>query len=184
MRPLSALNTTKAGAIRTALQSGVEQTPEGLRRVAPGIVNSTLTLPSEAEVGPPMEAVLGAVRPFVDENVQTELQTKSRTINWHPHCSRVVPIQTLADHNCLCHGVSIAIWGTHDRALTLRQAIADTLSGNTAVAAAFRAAWRTSILLRDSSPPPPPPPPPRLPPPPPPPSLLHRLTVTLLFRTC
>ena len=43
-------------------------------------------------------------------------------------CQRLLPLATTGDGNCLLHAASLAMWGFHDRMLTLRKALFKAMS--------------------------------------------------------
>ncbi|XP_022110578.1 OTU domain-containing protein 7B-like [Acanthaster planci] len=54
-------------------------------------------------------------------------------LNWWAEgnaCSRLWPMATTGDGNCLLHAASLGMWGFHDRQLTLRKALYHTLTEN------------------------------------------------------
>lgn len=55
----------------------------------------------------------------------------SQRLNWWVDvgvCRKVWPLSTSGDGNCLLHAASLAMWGFHDRRLTLRKALHNILS--------------------------------------------------------
>lgn len=55
----------------------------------------------------------------------------SQRLNWWVDigiCRKVWPLSTSGDGNCLLHAASLAMWGFHDRRLTLRKALHNVLS--------------------------------------------------------
>ncbi|KAL8613402.1 hypothetical protein ACOMHN_057122 [Nucella lapillus] len=58
---------------------------------------------------------------------------ESRLNWWAPHglSRRLFPMATTGDGNCLLHAASLSMWGIHDRLLTLRNALHDTLTSAT-----------------------------------------------------
>jgi hypothetical protein len=65
-------------------------------------------------------------RRFVDPDVGA---LSTDVFNWAAGFTRVLPLRTLADHNCLCHSVAIALWGLQDHGYVLRTAIAQSMAG-------------------------------------------------------
>ena len=43
-------------------------------------------------------------------------------------CQRLLQLATTGDGNCLLHAASLAMWGFHDRMLTLRKALFKAMS--------------------------------------------------------
>ncbi|XP_078600682.1 OTU domain-containing protein 7B-like [Branchiostoma floridae x Branchiostoma japonicum] len=65
-------------------------------------------------------------------------------LNWWAEvcaCQRLLPLQTSGDGNCLLHAASLGMWGFHDRLLTLRKALYNTLSSSGA-RGALKRRWR------------------------------------------
>lgn len=65
-------------------------------------------------------------------------------LNWWADrglCRRLLPLSTTGDGNCLLHAASLGIWGFHDRRLTLRKALYQTLTENK-LTAAFKRRWK------------------------------------------
>lgn len=62
-------------------------------------------------------------------------------LNWCPNVTKLVPLYTMGDGNCLLHAASLAMWGFQDRDLVLRKAIShavnDDIRNNT-----LYARWR------------------------------------------
>ena len=56
-------------------------------------------------------------------------------------CQRLLPLATTGDGNCLLHAASLAMWGFHDRMLTLRKALFKALV-NTENRGALWRRWR------------------------------------------
>lgn len=56
-------------------------------------------------------------------------------------CQRLLPLATVGDGNCLLHAASLGMWGYHDRLLTLRKALHQTLTSHLAKGAIKRR-WR------------------------------------------
>lgn len=56
---------------------------------------------------------------------------QSQRLNWWAEsgfCRKLWPLATTGDGNCLLHAASLAMWGFHDRKLTLRAALHNVLS--------------------------------------------------------
>lgn len=68
----------------------------------------------------------------------------SQRLNWWVDvgvCRKVWPLSTSGDGNCLLHAASLAMWGFHDRRLTLRKALHNILSEGNLREALWRR-WR------------------------------------------
>lgn len=62
---------------------------------------------------------------LVDNGVNKSL-LESNLICWNEELTKLLPLRTTGDGNCLLHAASIAIWGIHDRDLSLRNALHKT----------------------------------------------------------
>ena len=83
----------------------------------------------------------------------SEMFIYSGCLNWW--CSqspgparRLIPLATSGDGNCLLHAASLAMWGIHDRLLTLRQALQETLT-DSPMAGSLRRRWTYDIEQRN-----------------------------------
>lgn len=68
----------------------------------------------------------------------------TQRLNWWVdigNCRKLWPLATTGDGNCLLHAASLAMWGFHDRRLTLRKALHAILSENNFKNALWRR-WR------------------------------------------
>ncbi|CAF0788791.1 unnamed protein product [Rotaria sordida] len=56
---------------------------------------------------------------------------ETRRLNWWVNkklpCSKLYPLVTSGDGNCLLHATSLAMWGFHDHSLSMRKALNETL---------------------------------------------------------
>lgn len=67
---------------------------------------------------------------LIESSTLNSLQMAGR-LNWWADqglCQRLIPMATTGDGNCLLHAASLAMWGIHDRQLTLRNALHHTLT--------------------------------------------------------
>jgi OTU domain-containing protein 7 len=67
---------------------------------------------------------------LIECSTLNSLESSSR-LNWWVDlgvCRKVWPLSTSGDGNCLLHAASLAMWGFHDRRLTLRKALHNILS--------------------------------------------------------
>ena len=65
-------------------------------------------------------------------------------LNWWADmgaCQRLLPLATTGDGNCLLHAASLAMWGFHDRMLTLRKALFKAMSSTENKSSLYRR-WR------------------------------------------
>nr|XP_019564581.2 OTU domain-containing protein 7B-like isoform X2 [Aedes albopictus] len=67
---------------------------------------------------------------LVDTSTLNSLEATNRLNWWYDSgvCRKLWPLTTAGDGNCLLHAASLAMWGFHDRRLTLRRALHDILS--------------------------------------------------------
>lgn len=87
-------------------------------------------------------------RKFVEkdliENSTLIALESSQRLNWWASaqiCPKLWPLSTTGDGNCLLHAASLAMWGFHDRKLTLRTALHNILSNGECRDALWRR-WR------------------------------------------
>eukprot|EP00667_Euglena_gracilis_P006770 EG_transcript_6828 len=64
-------------------------------------------------------------------------------------CIPLLPFRTASDHNCLCHGAAIAMWGHEDKQLVLRTAVHHNMEGPGEGANYFKEQWMHTALERD-----------------------------------
>ncbi|XP_070209823.1 OTU domain-containing protein 7B-like [Littorina saxatilis] len=89
---------------------------------------STFVLPDLTAYGEDFQAFLK--KELIESSTLHSLQAAGR-LNWWAElglCQRLIPMATSGDGNCLLHAASLAMWGIHDRLLTLRNALHDTLT--------------------------------------------------------
>ncbi|XP_062561845.1 OTU domain-containing protein 7B-like isoform X2 [Armigeres subalbatus] len=67
---------------------------------------------------------------LIDTSTLNSLEATNRLNWWYESgvCRKLWPLTTAGDGNCLLHAASLAMWGFHDRRLTLRRALHDILS--------------------------------------------------------
>lgn len=68
----------------------------------------------------------------------------SHRLNWWVDLGlrKIWPLSTSGDGNCLLHSASLAMWGFHDRKLTLRKALHKMLSAPESEGSLKEALWR------------------------------------------
>ena len=59
-----------------------------------------------------------------------EMLEKECCLNWCPSVTKLVPLNTIGDGNCLLHAASLAMWGFQDRDLVLRNAVSHAVNVN------------------------------------------------------
>ncbi|CAF3675428.1 unnamed protein product [Rotaria sordida] len=67
---------------------------------------------------------------LVDTTTMATLE-ETRRLNWWVNkkltCSKLYPLLTNGDGNCLLHATSLAMWGFHDHSLSMRKALNETM---------------------------------------------------------
>ena len=66
---------------------------------------------------------------IVAKDTQENME-KEFCLNWCPNVTKLVPLYTMGDGNCLLHAASLAMWGFQDRDLVLRRAISHAVNDN------------------------------------------------------
>jgi len=102
------------------------------------------SIPAEVSTSCTPSALLNE---FVDQDVVYDLEEADKVLNWHDSLVKLIPIKTTADHNCLCHGVSLSLWGVQDESYHLRKAIEQSMLGD--AASLFKNCWRDMLVQRD-----------------------------------
>ena len=91
----------------------------------------TLTLPALTDYPPEFQQFV--FDRIIDKETQRALESE-KCLNWCPSATKLVPIYTLGDGNCLLHAASLGMWGFQDRDYILRRAVSHACSntaGNT-----------------------------------------------------
>lgn len=67
---------------------------------------------------------------LIESSTLNSLEATNRLNWWYESgvCRKLWPLATTGDGNCLLHAASLAMWGFHDRRLTLRRTLHDILS--------------------------------------------------------
>ncbi|XP_039437712.1 OTU domain-containing protein 7B-like isoform X3 [Culex pipiens pallens] len=67
---------------------------------------------------------------LIESSTLNSLEATNRLNWWYDSgvCRKLWPLATTGDGNCLLHAASLAMWGFHDRRLTLRRTLHDILS--------------------------------------------------------
>ena len=81
----------------------------------------TLTLPALTDY--PTEFQQFFFERIIDKETQRALEGE-KCLNWCPSATKLVPLYTLGDGNCLLHAASLGMWGFQDRDHILRRAVA------------------------------------------------------------
>ncbi|XP_064620205.1 OTU domain-containing protein 7B-like isoform X3 [Lineus longissimus] len=85
---------------------------------------------------------------LIETSTLVSLEQAGR-LNWWADigaCQRLLPLATSGDGNCLLHAASLGMWGFHDRRLTLRKALFNTMSNGENHGAIWRR-WRWQQIL-------------------------------------
>ncbi|XP_059621538.1 OTU domain-containing protein 7B-like [Phlebotomus argentipes] len=82
-------------------------------------------------------------RDLIENSTLVALEQAHR-LNWWTNldgCTKMWPLSTTGDGNCLLHAASLAIWGFHDRKLSLRSELFHVMS-SPMLSEAFERRWR------------------------------------------
>lgn len=116
-----------AERIHTNIQEGIQTESEGfsILKAAP---SSTFILPDLSDLS-------DDIKEFIDKDLFQKSHLlaleKQKIINWKQELTKLRPLMTQGDGNCLMHAVSLGMFGVHDRQLHLRNALHQSLSGKT-----------------------------------------------------
>jgi OTU domain-containing protein 7 len=105
------------------------------------VLNYTFILPDTSNYPDDFRTFLH--KDLIETTTLVSLEQAGR-LNWWADigaCQRLLPLATTGDGNCLLHAASLGIWGFHDRRLTLRTALCQTLTESN-VKEAFQRRWR------------------------------------------
>lgn len=89
------------------------------------------------------------IRKYVMDNLidfpTMNILEETKRLNWWTNqkfsCPKLYPLLTVGDGNCLLHATSLAMWGFHDHALSMRKALNETLITSKANNSLYRR-WR------------------------------------------
>eukprot|EP00898_Chlorokybus_atmophyticus_P001921 jgi/Chlat1/272/Chrsp1S03053 len=85
---------------------------------------------------------------LLDEEVLRRLEA-ARVLNWDTVSTRLLPLRTSEDGDCLLHGVSLGMWGVSDRENVLRTLLADSIgqpgTSSSQASRLFHDAWRQEL---------------------------------------
>ena len=90
-------------------------------------------------------------RDLIEISAMVSLETSGQ-LNWWAQtgvCQRLWPIATTGDGNCLLHAASLAMWGFHDRLLTLRKALHGFLTEKCVVGSSIHRRWKHECHLQN-----------------------------------
>ena len=97
-----------------------------------GGTNYFATTPGYTLILPELNDYPGEFQKFVfsrviAKNTQENME-KEYCLNWCPTVTKLVPLNTIGDGNCLLHAASLAMWGFQDRDFVLRRALSHAVS--------------------------------------------------------
>ena len=127
-RSISTTNLDTTSRCRSVIQNDFKAT-------APlGGTNYFATTPGFTLILPDMNDYPSDFREFVFNRIVAkdtqESMEKEYCLNWCPNVTKLVPLYTMGDGNCLLHAASLAMWGFQDRDLVLRRAISHAVNDN------------------------------------------------------
>ena len=124
-RSISSADLTCTNRCRSyILRDWVQQAPLGMTNYFNITPSFTLTLPPLSQY--PKEFQDFVFRRIIDFTIKEDLQA-SKSLNWCPRTSHLVPLITIGDGNCLLHAASLGMWGFQDRDFTLRKAVYEAI---------------------------------------------------------
>ena len=89
-------------------------------------------LPGYTFTVPNLRGYPAEFRQFVFDRIMDKTAKKSledeRCLNWCHQATKLEPLHTQGDGNCLLHAASLGMWGFHDRANILRNAVSQAVS--------------------------------------------------------
>lgn len=128
-RSISMTNLETTNRCRSAIQSD-------WRGNAPlGGTNYFATTPGYTLILPALNDYPGDFQKFVfsrivAKNMQESMESEY-CLNWCPNATKLVPLHTIGDGNCLLHAASLAMWGFQDRDFVLRRALSHAVNDET-----------------------------------------------------
>ena len=124
-RSISTTDVQKLHNCREAVRMDfVRESPRGGVNFFTTTPNYTFSLASLETYSPDFKRFI--YDRLVDKSVQDALE-KEQVLNWCSTASRLIPLTTQPDGNCLLHAASLAMWGFQDRSLVLRRALYSAL---------------------------------------------------------
>lgn len=127
--------------IKESVQTTSPDAADTLRGDVVDALNYTFILPDTSHYPEDFRSFLH--KDLIETTTLVSLEQAGR-LNWWADlgaCQRLLPLATTGDGNCLLHAASLGIWGFHDRRLTLRKALCQTLT-ESSVKDAFQRRWR------------------------------------------
>ena len=100
--------------------------------IPPGGTYFFMDLPSYTFTIPPLSSYPPDFRQFVFDRIVDKMAKKSleeeSCLNWCHQATKLEPLHTKGDGNCLLHAASLGMWGFQDRANILRNAVSKAVS--------------------------------------------------------
>ena len=131
-RSISQTNLQTTARCRSVIQQDwVPNAPAGGTNFFTSTPYFTLTLPPLSDY--PVDFKHFVFDRLVDKEMQEALEGE-KCLNWCGTATKLVPIFTLGDGNCLLHAASLGMWGFQDRDHILRRAVShavQSIVGNT-----------------------------------------------------
>ena len=125
-RSISTTNLETTNRCRSVIQND-------WRANAPvGGTNYFATTPGYTLILPALNDYPGDFQKFVFSRIvakgMQESMEKEYCLNWCPNATKLVPLNTIGDGNCLLHAASLAMWGFQDRDCVLRRALSHAVN--------------------------------------------------------
>lgn len=127
-RSISTTNLETTGRCRSVIQNDWKASaPRGGTNYFVTTPGFTLILPSLSDYPSDFQQFVFSriVAKETQENMEREY-----CLNWCPNVTKLVPLYTMGDGNCLLHAASLAMWGFQDRDLILRRAVSHAVNDN------------------------------------------------------
>lgn len=120
---MSRLSESLASEIRQTVADGLFRDAQtGLPGLNAELGSSTFVMPDMTEYTPSFREFIR--KDFLQTEHLVDLTTGANPVlNWSPEFGHLTPIQTTGDGNCLLNGISLCMFGVHDRDLLLRKAL-------------------------------------------------------------
>ena len=97
-----------------------------------GGTNYFATTPGYTLILPALNDYPGDFQEFVFSRIVSkktqESMEREYCLNWCPNATKLIPLNTIGDGNCLLHAASLAMWGFQDRDLVLRRALSHAVN--------------------------------------------------------
>ena len=127
-RSISSTDLEKTSQCRSVIQQDwVIQAPPGGTNFFATVPIFTLTLPNLDAYPPDFQQFV--FDRLIDKGVQQNLE-QEKCLNWCRSATRLVPLITTGDGNCLLHSASLSMWGFQDRNFALRRAVHTALANS------------------------------------------------------